>query len=59
MVLLQLMNKAFLLNVKLDYDEEEFIEGFAENKYQQETLFLKLYVILNILKDETLEVSCP
>lgn len=27
--------------VKLDYDEEEFIEGFAENKYQQETLFLK------------------
>ena len=41
MVLLQLMNKAFLLNVKLDYDEEEFIEGFAENKYQQETLFLK------------------
>ena len=26
---------------KTDYDEEEFIEGFAENKYQQETLFLK------------------
>ena len=44
MVLLQLMNKAFLLNVKLDYDEEEFIEGFAEKQVAQETFIFKNFM---------------